>query len=80
MIEFTEEADVLRLPDAGTFQRLTLQPRWRVTNGENGPRLVLEWEGGADALLVTGLLILAASIVVTAVANMVALSIAMAVL
>lgn len=51
MIEFTEEADVLRLPDAGTFQRLTLQPRWRVTNGENGPRLVLEWEGGADALL-----------------------------
>lgn len=53
MIEFTESSDgaVTRLPNEAEFRKLTLQPRWRVANGDGGLRLVLEWEAGCEALL-----------------------------
>lgn len=43
-------AQVQRFPRSGAFDRLTLQPRWEISNGAGGKRLVLEWSGADTAL------------------------------
>lgn len=48
---FTEQAAVTRFPRAGTWDRLNLQPSFRLSTTAAGPRLRLEWHGSADKLL-----------------------------
>lgn len=48
---FTERAAVTRFPNDGTWDRLNLQPSFRLATTAAGPRLRLEWHGSADKLL-----------------------------
>ncbi len=48
---FTEQAAVTRFPNDGTWDRLNLQPSFRLSTTAAGPRIRLEWHGSADKLL-----------------------------
>ena len=48
---FTEQAAVTRFPNDGTWDRLNIQPFFRIAATAAGPRLHLEWHGSADKLL-----------------------------
>lgn len=48
---FTEQAAVTRFPNDGAWDRLNLQPSFRLSTTAAGPRLRLEWHGSADKLL-----------------------------